>query len=260
MFIDFAELKASLTFADVVNRLGLELKQSGNQLRGACPACKSGGDRALVVTEGKGFYCFPSKKGGDQIALAAHILDLRVKEAAEWLGGKVQVPNSTVPRNSTVPGTVPESERGKDQGERTLQPLSYLQTVHEGIQALGVSKETLEHFQSGYAPKGILRGRLAIPLRNSTGTLVAYVGRALKDEQPKLLFPRDFNPASIIFNGDRIERGDLAYVTDDPLQVLVAHQNGIENIIAVLTDMTPEVLSVLTVWMDEKGIVSIKPF
>lgn len=257
-FVDFAALKASVSFADVVNRLGLQLKQSGNQWRGVCPFCQSGGDRALVVTEGKGFYCFASKKGGDQIALVAHIRDLKVKEAAEWLGGTVPV---TPARNSTSNvGTVPESEKGEDQGKRTLQPLSYLQAAHEGVQALGITKETLEHFGAGYAPRGILRGRLAIPLRNSSGILAAYVGRALGDEQPKLLFPRDFNPASIIFNGDRVERGDFAYLTDDPLQVLIAHQNGIPNVVAVLTDMTPEVLSVLTAWMDERGIVSIKPF
>ncbi len=260
MFTDFAAIKASVSFADVINKLGLQPKQTGNQWRGACPFCKSGGDRALVVTEGKGFYCFAAKKGGDQIALVGHVLDLKVKEAAEWLAGTVPVPvpNCTVPRNSTSPGTVPESERGEE--TKKLQPLSYLQAEQEGVQALGVSKETLEQFQAGFAPRGILRGRLAIPLRNNTGSLVAYVGRALGDEQPKLLFPRDFNPASVVFNGDTVERGDFAYITDDPLQVLIAHQNGVPNVVAVLTDMTSEVLSVLAVWMDEHGVVSIKPF
>jgi DNA primase len=262
-FVDFVALKASVSFADAVTKLGLQLKQSGNQWRGACSACNSGGDRALVVTEGKGFYCFSSKKGGDQIALVSHVLGLPVKAAAEWLGGTVPPRNSTSPpqpgRVQVPTGTVPESEGGQ-QGNRTLQPLSYLQAEHEGTQALGVEKETLELFQAGYAPRGILRGRLAIPLRNSTSTLVAYVGRAIGEEQPKLLFPRDFDPASVIFNGDRIERGDFAYVTDDPLQVLLAHQNGVPNVVAVLTDMTSEVLSVLSVWMDERGVVTIKTF
>ena len=68
-FVDFAELKGKVSFSNTIEVLGLDLKQSGNQWRGKCPACNSGGDRALVVTEGKGFFCFAASQGGDQIAL-----------------------------------------------------------------------------------------------------------------------------------------------------------------------------------------------
>ena len=84
-FIDFAELKDKLSFGETINLLELGLKRSGNQYRGPCPACGTGGDRALVVTEGKGFFCFAEKKGGDQIALAAHILGIGAKDAAQEL-------------------------------------------------------------------------------------------------------------------------------------------------------------------------------
>jgi hypothetical protein len=46
--------------------------------------CKSGGDRALIVTKSKGlFYCFAARKGGDAIALAAKIRGCGQNEAAQ---------------------------------------------------------------------------------------------------------------------------------------------------------------------------------
>jgi hypothetical protein len=51
-----------------------------------------------------------------------------------------------------------------------------------------VSPKTAAHFGAGFAPKGIMRGRFAIPVHVSTGILLAYCGRAVKDESPVLLF------------------------------------------------------------------------
>lgn len=134
-FIDFAELKAKTTFSDALKLLELTLKQSGNQWRGPCPACKAGGDRALVVTEGKGYFCFADHKGGDQIALVAHVKEISAKDAAQELARHVGL--GTVPSagKSTV-ATVPQSEGGKD-GERTFQPLSYLEPEHDAVIAIG---------------------------------------------------------------------------------------------------------------------------
>jgi DNA primase len=74
-FVDFAALKDRAPIEQVVAMLGLQLKPHGGQLRGACPRC-GGGDRALVITKTKNlFYCFPSKDGGDQIKLVAHLKD-----------------------------------------------------------------------------------------------------------------------------------------------------------------------------------------
>jgi hypothetical protein len=68
----YAELKTRVSIHDAIQKLGLELKPAGHQLRGFCPQCKAGGDRALVITPDKSlFYCFNAKIGGDQIALSA---------------------------------------------------------------------------------------------------------------------------------------------------------------------------------------------
>ena len=176
-FVDFAALKEAVSFSAAIELLGLDLKQSGNQWRGKCPACRSGGDRALVVTEGKGFFCFALKKGGDQIALASHVLELPAKDAAAELAeraGIVPVPE----RNSTsgkVPSrsTVPESE---GVGGSKLSPLSYLESDHAAVEAVGFDPDIAKDLGIGYAPRGIMRGFVAVPIRDERGALLGYIG------------------------------------------------------------------------------------
>jgi hypothetical protein len=93
--------------------------------------------------------------------------------------------------------------------EKGLRPLDDLQASHAAVQALGVSPETCVHFGAGFAPKGIMRGRLAIPIHDRAGALLAYCGRAVKDESPSLIFPDGFDPRGAIFNAHRIVEGDL---------------------------------------------------
>ena len=150
--------------------------------------------------------------------------------------------------------TVPE-ERTKE-AARSLQPLAYLQADHEAVQALGLSAETCDAFGAGYAPKGIMRGRLAIPVHDRAGTLIAYCGQALQGESPALIFPNGFEPWTHIFNAHRVEEalvdgeGELI-LCRDPLEVMRAFQNGIANAVSVLTEtIRPEQLEMLSGLMD----------
>ncbi len=82
-FVDFAELKEKVPIEDVLPMLGIAGAGNSAQWRGPCPACESGGDRALVVTPAKkAYYCFATRKGGDVIALVAHVKGMSMKDAA----------------------------------------------------------------------------------------------------------------------------------------------------------------------------------
>jgi len=256
-FIDFAALKDRVPIEDAIPKLELVLKERNGQWRGPCPVCKSGGDRALVITPAKqAFYCFGAKTGGDVIALAAHIRDCGMKEAADYLAGNSTVPsrNSTSSRNSS--GTVPE-ERTKE-AVRSLQPLTYLQPAHPAVQALGLEEYTCQAFGAGYAAKGIMRGRLAIPIHDWEGDLLAYCGRAVKGESPTLIFPNGFAPQEHIFNAHRVGEAELALVRD-PLDALLAVQNGVENVVSFLTEtISAEQLQRLAALMDENGCETVE--
>jgi CHC2 zinc finger len=261
-FIDFQALKQRVTIEQVVAMLGLRMKQSGHQWRGPCPVCKSGGDRSLAVNTGKqAFYCFPSKACGDLIALTAHIRGISPskegqREAAEIVDRHFGNSGPVNSAQSTVPNSSPQPHQERTQG--ALRPLEYLQAGHEAVQALGVSTATAQAWGAGYAPKGIMRGRLAIPIHDRGGTLLAYCGRSVKGESPTLTFPNGFDPHSVIFAAERVQEGPLCLVRD-PLQVLTAYEQGVENVVAFLTDgISAQQLEMLAALMDEKKCESVE--
>lgn len=165
-FVDFAAIKAAVSFADAASKLGLELKPSGNQLRGACPC--SGDDRSLVITEGKGYYCFSEKKGGDVIGLAAHVLGVSVKDAAMFLGdGKVATSNPTV----TVP--TPQPEKPLTRGFDRAKYQDGLDRNHELLK--DIPQDFIERADIGVSSRGALKGIVLPTYDKTTGEFICYV-------------------------------------------------------------------------------------
>ena len=166
-FVNFDEVKQRVSFEQAAQLLKLQLKKgSGNQFRCPCPACPNAGDRALVITPEKGWYCWGIRKGGDVIALAAHVMNVGAKEAAAFLS----------PDQAEKPSrpTVPESEPGKE--VKTLAPLQYLEPDHEAVAAVGFDAQVAQALGIGYAGKGMMRGYVAVPIRDEHGTLLGYIG------------------------------------------------------------------------------------
>ena len=167
-YVPFDEVKARFTIEKVADLLGLALKRSGEQLRGECPSCKSGGPRALVITPGKhAYFCWAEKKGGDLIALVAHIRQTDAKAAANWLVRD----SDNSPRNHQSPdrGTVPRTDS-------ELKPLEYLESDHEAVAAVGFDPAFAAAHGIGFAGKGVARGWVLVPFRDETGALLGYVG------------------------------------------------------------------------------------
>lgn len=174
-YIDFEELKNRVDIEQVVQILGLEMKPSGKQLRGQCPAC-GGNDRGLVVTPEKGvYYCFTDQKGGDLISLAAHVRGTAMKDAAQYINSSITVPEERVAKETKT--------------NEKLQPLAYLEFDHPAVVALGLCPTVSEELGIGYAPKGVARGNVVIPVRDENGTLRGYLG-----VQELTFIPKDFEP------------------------------------------------------------------
>lgn len=158
-YVDFEDLKKRTTIEDVAQLLGLQLKKAGDQLRGPCPIHPNG-DRAFVITPSKGlFYCFEPKclKGGDLIELVAKVKRCSVKEAAQFLDQHY-------------------GEKERDEPTEVLNPLEYLDPAHAAVLTLGFPEEVAKALGAGFAGKGIMRGRVAVPLRTPEGKLVGYMG------------------------------------------------------------------------------------
>ena len=192
-YIDFAALKARVSIEQAAQLLGLQLRKSAAQLRGACPACQQGGDRALALTPAKQlFYCFGGQVGGDCIALVAHIKGIKVQVAATWLDGRVS--NPAPPRTEPAPKAETPTAAGPG-----FKPLDYLVPDHDAVIAAGFDPEECKVLGIGYAPKGVLRGTVAVPIRDESGTLLGYIGVMEALQPPRGLL----NPNVVPFAGKK---------------------------------------------------------
>jgi len=184
----FEQVRNRVSISDAVAFLGLKpTKREGDQLRFECPNCRGTNKRALSVNVDKGFRCFASSKSGnDATALVAHCRGISQREAAEILVDHFRLAE-VQPGGSKV-----LTDASKSDVAGNMQPLDYLETDHEIVEVLGLTPRALEILGGGYAPKGTMAGRLLIPLRVASGTLVGYLGIATRDDQePLLLFPPD---------------------------------------------------------------------
>jgi len=193
-FVPFDPLKERVNIIDVMNALPLEMvaQKRPGEWRGKCPACQSA-DKSLVVTDGKGYTCY-SRRGqameaqGDVIQLVRHVLDLNEPlEAAHWIVDAFHLDidelrgKKTVTKPSTVLTKKPieEGSRGANPpivAQRGMRPLEHLEPEHEAVTALGLIPDDARRIGVGYAPRGVMKGTVAWPVRLSDGTLIGYIG------------------------------------------------------------------------------------
>jgi DNA primase len=89
-WINFQELKASITFEQVLERLELlpDLERAGDELRGPCPICKRGDEKSKrfsVNVNKQVFQCFACKRRGSVLDFTAAVRGQDVHHAAVWL-------------------------------------------------------------------------------------------------------------------------------------------------------------------------------
>lgn len=192
-FVDFEAVRENVSLEQAMSYLGLKVKKQGDVFRGPCPSCQKGGDRALAITPGKGFYCFHVKKGGnDSTALVAHVRGISQREAGAELQERFLGTDTSSTASSTATGS--NSRSTKTESEQGMQPIHTLTNDHEVIELLGLSKAVCNRIGIGYDVKGEMKGRIAFPLRLPDGTLVGYLGLATTAEmEPLILLTPDLD-------------------------------------------------------------------
>lgn len=180
MYLDFAEIKAQLDIVEVAKFLKLDLKESNGevlQYRSPCPRCKAGGDRALAITPSKGYFCNAVKRGGDVLALYAHIQGVGFRESAQQLGEHFGLFHES-PKKAQAPAPAPSPAPAPQavEPQEGLKPLEKLDTEHELLKTINLPGDVAVKLGAGYAAKGLMRGYVALPLRLPTGQLIGYIG------------------------------------------------------------------------------------
>jgi hypothetical protein len=256
-------VKEAVTIHQCVQLLGIQMTMAKDQLRSPCPACRTGGPRALCVTPGHkrndgslgSFYCHGGKVGGDKIGLVAHIRNLSQTDAAKL----IQEHYGAAPQKRAVPGNSPSPPQKERAGFDIEAYAKRLDPEHEALAHLGVSAETLREFKAGYAVNGVHKLRLALPVSDQTGAIQFYVGLALGDEQPAIKVPEGHDPTRYLFNAHQVEPGDVLYVCRSPIDLLKAWENGVRNIVSFVGPMDSDALTLLAHFMDQNQIPAMEP-
>jgi DNA primase len=245
-WIDFKELKKNLDFATVLEHYGVTFKVKGEQATAHCPLPTHDGDMkspSFSAQLKKGIWqCFAPgcKAKGNVLDFAVRMEGLSpdnrqdVRQVAIMLSERFRHGTdgtASKPSNRTRRGEDSEAERPTETAKANSstngavvvnQPLDFqlkgLDVKHPYLRDRGFTPQTIDRFGLGYCSRGMLKGRIAIPIHNENDQLVGYAGRLfdeshLSKTNPKYKFPsarerhgvvHEFHKSKLLYNANRI--------------------------------------------------------
>ena len=261
---DFKKVKASVTIEAVLQRYGLleSFDRKGDRLSGPCPIHKGSNKKQFSVSVSKGaFKCFSGHCGkqGNVIDFVAAVENVPFRDAAVMLQGWFGIEPDPPKADSGKPST-PVSGKGKASTSEAPaaatpaidgpvavegnSPLTFelkLEPDHPYLESRGLTPETIAHFGLGYCSRGSMKGRIAIPIHNEKGKLLAYAGRwpgtdsEIPAAEGKYKLPNGFHKSLVVYNLHRIPEGTKTVVlVEGFFSVFWLHQNGFPNAVAVM--------------------------
>ena len=269
-WVNFKEIKSQITMEIVLSHYGLfeSMKKSGANYVSCCPIHRGSNSRQFSVNLEKNiWHCFGNcKSGGNVLDFVAKKEDVSIREAAlllkDWFPDALtssQKPPKTISKSKTIKDTNQrkrlvrkvkkgQSKKPKKQIEPTKSnqpinpPLTFeLKTLildHPFFNEQEILQKTIKHFGLGFCSRGMMKDRIAIPIHNEQGELVAYCGRTINQEQieaeGKYKLPPNFVKSAVVYNLHRQrESENLLILVESFLSVFRLYQAGFENVAAL---------------------------
>ena len=115
------------------------------------------------------------------------------------------------PKSDTTPAPAPKKPAPAAEKGAPNAPLKFrldkLEREHPYLAERGLTLETIVDFGVGFCAKGMMADRIAIPIHNAEGKVVAYAGRfpgePPDEDTPKYKLPQGFRKSQELFNIDR---------------------------------------------------------
>jgi DNA primase len=256
-FLDFRAIRARITMEQVLEHYGVlaTLKRTGTRLSGCCPIHNgTNSTQFRVDTEKSLWNCFSGCKGGNALDFIARKESLPIHDAAlkacEWFGIPMQdagteatSANHSAPSKPVAAETQSAAPHPSDNVNPVLKfRLDNLNPSHPYLAERGLTQETVTDFGLGYfnGNKGLMTGRIVIPIQNLDGKIVAYAGRWPGDppkDTPKYKLPPNFKKSLELFNIDRAikESPDVPLIiVEGFFDVIRLHQNGCRKVVALM--------------------------
>jgi DNA primase len=277
------------------------LKPAGSRLKGLCPFHHEKTPSFSVDPQMQLFYCFGCQAGGDAFKFVMLYEKVDFPESVEFLAKRWGVPLPKVAARPEDDARarlllMNESATGFFRGQWSDADRG--RVAREYGAARGVSDAVAERFALGYAPDGWdallnvlsargfkpqeiqvaglavprkdgsghydrFRNRVIFPIRDVSGHVVAFGGRALGDSEPKYLnspetpaYVKGEHLYGLDVARDAIRREGFAILVEGYLDLIALHQAGFENSVASLgTALTASQVKLLARY-SERVVVS----
>jgi DNA primase len=267
-FVDFKAVKAAITMEQVLQHYGLleKFKRGPDSLNGPCPIHKGSNPTQFRVSTSKNIWnCFSKcKHGGNVLDFIAEMEHVSIHAAAlkaiEWfkLDPEAMAANDgkrELAETETRPPAAKSAARPTASPKATPAPtpessapntplkfrLDKLERSHPYlVEQRGLTPETIVDFGIGFCAKGMMADRIAIPIHNVKGEVVAYAGRfpgEPSEDTPKYKLPPGFRKSQELFNIDRAtkEAPDKALViVEGFFDAMKLHQHGCRKVVALM--------------------------
>jgi len=263
-FVDFKAVKAATTMEQVLQHYDLldRFKRSGDSLSGPCPIHKGDNPTQFRVSVSKNiWHCFSEcKKGGNVLDFITRMENVSIHTAAlkaiAWFGldpdmmsakpdeGR-ESPNKaskgaavSTPKPSLKKASAVAEANGPNKPLRFR--LDKLEREHPYLTERGLTPETITDFGIGYCVKGVMAQRIAIPIHNPEGEVVAYAGRfpgETPEGTPKYKLPQGFRKSLELFNIDRAIKepeDNVLVIVEGFFDCLKLYQHGCRRVVALM--------------------------
>ena len=272
-YIDFAFVKENASFERVLEHYNIPARGTGMQRSICCPFHPDKRPSCRVELDKKIWHCFACDASGNILEFVARMAgdadDLRAAavKIAEVCGiataaprrtpaasrqahphrRKVAAPAKPQPEAQTPASAPPAAPEGP-----VNPPLTFtlkLDATHPYLAERRVSAETIATFGLGYCSRGVMAGRVCIPIHNAVGELVAYAGRwpgeDVPEDQERYKLPKNFQKSRLLFNLHRVSDAEHVVLVEGYWSVFRLHALGVPVAALMGSSVSEEQLALL---------------
>ena len=274
-WIDVNEIKHTVSIEKVLARYNVldKLQRQGNSLRGLSPFSAEKTASFFVNLE-KGVWNDmvgrPIVEGkevpGNIVGLVMAFERCSFRDALLKLHELASMPGASPLAPTTGPATVAAAtHRSVEEvlsdeapmNEPFGKELKGLRYDVPFLEQRGLMPERARYWGVGYCSRGLMKGRIVVPIRNRKGEIVAYIGRSLKKDDPEgqWRFPKGFHKSLELFCVDRLARDSetreaaIKYgiiVVEGVFDAISLVEKGFKNTVATLgSEVSPQQCALL---------------
>jgi len=269
-YIDFAFVKENASFERVLEHYNIEARGSGTQRSVSCPFHPDKRPSCRVELDKKIWHCFSCQASGNILEFVAKLEDADLRTAAMKIAEVCGVTTAAA-RGPSAKSSRASPHRRKGAGTQKPQPeakkpspapparpegpvnvpLTFelkLDLEHPYLVERGLSAELVARFGLGYCSRGVMAGRICIPIHDAAGQLVAYAGRwpgEPPEDVERYRLPAKFEKSRVLFNLHRVAAGEHIVLVEGYFSSFRLHALGVPVAALMGSSVSEEQLALL---------------